>query len=279
MPMASSTLSTRQWRELTQFIGRSFWILGSLAFTWEMLVVAALLRASPEVSLPLLGDCSGGEALILTLSLFWPVLLALHWVAHAHQRTSRGRDYLSSFPGLLGDMDVPASLAWFRMLAFVLLLLIPSAAHVFLTARAFTHVSLVYKSGDRVLPSPKKDGTLMAYRGWSQLAPHRHLKREDKSRIGEWRWLHWRDEIDRTPRDSEGKIPINPATRKPMARDITASHWPSALPLIQPWGFLLAAIGLSASTLLLLYHPWRRLRLEAASRSAGPSSDGKRTAS
>jgi hypothetical protein len=245
----------RGWtKAVNEFIGRSFWIVGSFCFFWETLVVAALYRVSPDVELPLLGKCSGGEAIVLTLTFFWPVLLALHWLVHAHQSLTRGRPYSARFPGVLGDKEIPAPLTRFRVLLFFLLLFWPSIAHIILTVRGFTHMSIVYNvDGEAYQVSDgaqSNEVKLLEHRGWAQLAPLSQPRDCKGAAVkGEWRWLHWRDK-------KELVLPADGG--KPGRKVVRPERWPTAIPLIQPWGFLLVAIALSLSTPWLIVRAWMR---------------------
>jgi len=248
--MNESKLAASEVDALNEFIGRGFWIVGTFCFFLETLVVAALYRVSPEVELPLLGKCSGGEALILTLTFFWPILLALHWLVHAHQSLTSGGRFFTRFPGVLGDKEIPSPLGRFRILLFFLLLVWPSVAHVVLTVRGFTHMSIVYNAGGEayLLSDETQHGSakLLEYRGLAQLgfpSPPRNNKGEVVK--GEWRWMHWRDKKE---------VAVQMGAGEPARNVVKPEHWPTAIPLIQPWGFLLVAIALSIST------PWLVVR-------------------
>lgn len=252
MTFEPTALTDKDREAVNDFVGRSFWIVGSFCFVWETLVIAALYRVT-DTELPLLGKCSGGEALVLTLTFFWPLLIALHWLVHVHQGlTPRGK-FSARFPGVLGDKEIPRPLARFRVLLFVILLFWPTLAHVVLTVRSFTHMLIVYNHDGEAysLPDNHEPGGIrpLQYRDFAQLAcPSRPRDSQGNILPGEWRWVHWRD-----------LKPMNVAPPSAPARmAITPEHWPTAFPLIQPWLFLLAAVGLTVSTFWLIVRAWRR---------------------
>lgn len=70
-----------------------------MCFTWETLVLVALLRPDQAVDLRLLGKCGGGEALIFTLTFFWPLLVVALQLVHAHQSAALPGSFTGQFPG------------------------------------------------------------------------------------------------------------------------------------------------------------------------------------
>jgi hypothetical protein len=238
--------------ELKSFLERAFWIVGSSCFIWETLVIAALLRVTP-VELPFLGECSHGDAIILTLTFFWPVLLALHWLVHMYQSVTTGAAASARFPGLLRDLEIPKRFARFRILLFVVLVVWPTLAHEVITVRSFSHMMIVYNhQGEAYLPSnhpvtestvqaqrAQVDTDLLKYRGVTQLgwlcSP---LDAQGNKIPGQWRWLHWRD---------ENIVQVHDSENAPARWAVKPEHWPTAFPFFQPWWFLIAGIGFALS--------------------------------
>jgi hypothetical protein len=207
--------------------------------------------------LPLVGKCSHGEAITLTLTFFWPVLLMIHWLVHLHQSIASRTSILTRFPGMLRDLEIPTAFGGLRILLFGLLLVWPSFAHVVLTIRSFTHMSIVfdYDGEAYLLPDDSRreskeqaERDVLRYRGLAQLSWLCPPRNGQGNVSGEWRWLHWRDEdqhVVQRPADA----------KKPAGWALQPQHWPTAVPVIQPWGFLIVAIGLTLSTCVMLLRP------------------------
>jgi hypothetical protein len=256
VPRRRKSLSAKERAAIISFLAWAFWIVGTVCVLWESIVIVGIYRDS-SITLPLFGTASPGEAINFILSFFWAPLVALHCIAHKHQSLTTGKSWSERFPGLIKDKDIPNPMGYLRFLLFVILLVWPSFAHVVVTVRSFTDMSIVYDyHGEAyLLPSDGRRDTKekantdeLEYRGLPQL---RWLSQPRNTIGGEWRWLHWRDKKDH--------VLLLPADElRPTGYGIHPEHWPTAIPIIQPWGFLLVAVGLTISTGVLLIRPLPR---------------------
>lgn len=220
--------------EMQHFLGWAYWLVGGLAFYWETSVFATVNRPTTTIELPLLGQCSAGEALLYTLTFFWPVLLALHLLVWAHQSVARKGNFTAQFPGVLSDKVIPRQLGYLRVLLFVVLVAWPTGLHVFHTFRTFDHMSIVLKVESQVHPGTERAG-------W------RLLTYSQKPVDGEWRWLHWRD-VGGPAQVSAG------GTLQPLPIMVP----PPAIPVLQPWFFVLAGLSFTAALVVELARAFRR---------------------
>jgi hypothetical protein len=224
MPTTNEDNPVSETQEMRNFVAWAYWAVGSFCFYWETLVFITVNRSGTDVELPLIGKCEASEALVFTLSFFWPVLLALHFLVRAHQSVARRGSFTAQFPGVLGDKDIPRQLGYLRVLLFVALVAWPTGLHVFHTCRTFDHMSIVLNVGGKVHPGTKREG--WALLGWPT-----------KPVSGEWRWLHWRD---------EGGVAQPPAADgTPQPNKIVV--WPTAVPVLQPWLFAVAGLAFTGA--------------------------------
>ena len=227
-------MSSRDHTARLKFLGTAYWIVGASCAYWQTQVFAAVHRFG-EVELPFLGKCSESEAVIFTLSLGWLPLVILHLIAHQHQRLGGVRP---RFPGVMGDLAIPAGMKWIRALLFVALCVWPTFAHIYLTGRAYDHYVIVPSGFVNAEPNSAK---WPAARGW-KIALYPLVKPAWEKSGARW-WANSREEwaeVYRAAGDASG-YEVKPR----YERVATSALW------FQPILFDLVALGLTCSGLIL----------------------------
>ena len=275
MPNENEKKPVSQTEEMRNFFSWAYWIVGGLCFYWETLVIVALLRPEQELELSLLGKCSSGEAIIFTLTFFWPVLLVAHLLVYGHQSYSGTKKFSAQFPGVLGEKELPLALSSLRVVLFTILIVWPTAVHTVLAVRSFTHMGIALKVGDEV--HIRKDAPFIKdangkevvnyvwYRGKSLLGSLSLPPELADEKSPDWRWLHWRDA---TPAEEKSAPEAKPDGKKEPGK-LKPKHWPTALPVWQPRAIVVSTALFCGSVLYLLFGSlWRALF------SSGDSANG-----
>lgn len=274
-------LTPRARRELRKFFPTAYWAIGGLCFYWATVIITGLLRPEQELELPIIGKCGSGEAIIFTLTFLWPVLLIGHLLVYGYQRVAAKGSLSGQFPGVLGDQEIPKSLRLLRVGLFVIFIVWPTVVYATLAVRSFTHMWIVLKVGDQVhirqdAPMIKNAegrmvGNYVRYQKWDLLGSLKLPNEFPKGKRPDWRWLHWRDE---DPKDEKTTIELklSDTTGKAVALAVTdpktddgkqptpikPKHWPTALPVVQPWWNVVSMLGFCGSVILLSVNAFRR---------------------
>jgi hypothetical protein len=281
MPNVNEDKAVSQTEEMRNFFSWAYWIVGGFCFYWETIVLVALARPEQELELPLLGKCGSGEAIIFTLTFFWPVLLVAHLLVYGHQSVAGTKKFFTQFPGVLGEKELPPTLSSLRIVLFAVLIVWPTVVHTILAVRSFTQMGIALKDGTEV--HIRKDapfikdtdghdvGNYVWYRG-SALFGSLELPPElANEKHPDWRWLHWRDA---NPPEEKTVVEVrlldgkgNELAQAPTAPDpksdgkkepekLHPKHWPTALPVWQPrWNVASAAFFCGSVLWMLLLRP------------------------
>src|ERR1700738_1646970 len=214
--------------QILSFIERLYWVLGLFCLYWFTRLEIVDYRMLP-LEFPIFGSCFASEALIFSLSFFWAPLLALHLFIHAYQSRFAARQQWAGFPGVLGDLPIPRTLAWVRLIVFIALVMLPTGAYIWSSGRALLRLNLHWSDE----PQPR----MSAWQSIAQWRPPAGQPANWYFLSGGWSWQHkdgeWREVTFRQPSREK-------ATRtKPVST--------SAYPGIQPSFFIVMDVLLLTS--------------------------------
>ncbi len=257
-----------------------FWIIGGASFTYYAQLIIALhqfIEKDYAFAGIGLGKWFNSEAAVFTCTFMWLPLVVIHLAAWFYVRAAELADNpRPRYPDSVFSISIPPDQAWLRIVLVILLLVAPSAGYIFTVGRTFSHYGIVYidtvREGGKqaladaakqqskaiagltederrnaVIPGESQAAGANAVRGMKLLTSRPDAKGRslDWNSSG-WNWVNCvRDnEVRPFPEDITLKIPHLVKTQ--------------ALPILQPWGFLLMAAGLAVSTIALLLRGWIR---------------------
>ena len=171
---------------LATFLSAAAFFLGAFAFQWQAQALSAVSRKK-IIPLFLWGEAHPSEIIIWTLIFLSVVLIALLLVIFWHQRDPGTGRFTAWFPGTLGKLEIPPSLAWLRVVAFIVLVAAPVGVQEFWVGRVFDHMEIVW------LPlESKPEYTISKLR---LLAVPRNPPGEPKGVMNpNWCWRYWYDQ-------------------------------------------------------------------------------------
>ena len=270
MKASSSTAppsSTEAQTETLGFFSNFFALLGVSCFIYFTNIFAALHQFKEKdisffgIALP--GKAFNSEAALFTLTFMWLPLGLLHLLAHLYQRHSRvARNARPHFPYTLAKLPViPPRYPWMKTALFAFLLVWPTFIYTFTTGRTFCHYGIIdWDRFPQTLPTKdvvaaknqineaKGKENQHAVTGL-QLLTRLPATANGQSRSWKsagWVWVN----LARTDE-------LRPRLGDPP--DTTRFVATQALPLVQPWGFLIASIVFSLSMIWLLIGGFRSL--------------------
>jgi hypothetical protein len=230
-PLKLGTPASRIDVQILNFVERLYWVLGAFCLYWFTRLEIVDYRMLP-LDFPILGSCHASEALIYSLTFFWAPLLLLHQCVHACQRQFGERRQWAGFPGVVGDLPVPRALASVRLMVFIALVVLPTAAYVWSSGRALLRLNLHW--------SNERQGRMAAWQSLGQWGPPQGEPAHFWIFTGGWSWEHkdieWRERTLAT------------GAKEPRPVSI------SAFPGIQPAFFLLMDVVLLASLSRIIYY-------------------------
>lgn len=220
-----------------------FWT-GIAMLLWQLTALATVSRKDTW-NLFLYGTAYPSEIILISLIVGAQVLGMLHILMHRFQRLYRRSRAAPFFPAT-DPHDSRKLLPW-RIAAFVLLVIVPSAIQIFWVGRLFdaSHLRIEYKGGSRENP--------IRYSGFDMLKvpPPPPNASTDEVFDDNWAWRYWFD--------AEAylrKPGVDRAKSQGVADTFTSMQvWPvfKAWPLfIQAWAFLLEGTIFAISTLVLI---------------------------
>ncbi len=239
------------------FLSTAFAIVGTGSFLYFVNVIVALHQFREKdfsylgMSLP--GKAFNSEVAIFALTFMWIPLVVLHLIAHFYQSyCRRAKKTPPHFPNSIAKLAIPTAWSWVRNSLFIALLVLPTAGYVFIAGRTFAHYGIVDRnlipdafetdgktSTASLLLIPANDS---AVRGWNLLTDYPATtsgQRYDWDSSG-WAWINTHRSDELRPRLSDP-----PKT----TRIVTIG----AIPIIQPWGFVvMSALGIISAGALLI---------------------------
>jgi hypothetical protein len=241
-----------------EFLSTAFAVLGVGCFLYFTSVFVALHEFKEKtisfMGLTFPGSVFNSEAAVHTLTFFcWPLLL-LHLLCHLYVKNARqaGRPR-PHFPYSLAKLPVvPVQFAWMRVCLFTLLLVWSSFVYCFTCGRVFQKYGMMDNNLlPKTLPQrasesdPTMDDALKpcfakALRGCQLLTRYPDTlsgQRHDWDSPS-WIWIN---------AERYDELRVRPGDPKDTTRVVTTQ----AIPLWQPWGFLLMSTLLAFSSLWL----------------------------
>lgn len=149
-PDATPSPDPAQEARVTRFtLGILIWFVSLTCFVWETTVVKGQLFFD-NVVLPILGELTGVEAIVLTLTFFTFAMAALHGLMHLYHRYSQdATTFWELLPAWIGpDILLPKPLRWIKLIILIGLFIWPTVCHCFLTGRLWDHYRIVPNKAD-----------------------------------------------------------------------------------------------------------------------------------